>query len=78
MPNVTLAIPNEVAQKMKRHPEIRWSAVARRAIAQYLEMVELLEKVTDPKLSEEEAVELGLRIQHTRRRRGEWRKLLRS
>jgi hypothetical protein len=60
---------------MKSHPEIRWSRVARSAITRYLEMVELLEKATDPKLTEEESIELGLRIQHATRRRGAWRSL---
>ncbi|MFH0715147.1 MAG: hypothetical protein V1847_05325 [Candidatus Diapherotrites archaeon] len=34
MPNMTLAIPLETHKTMKRHPEIKWTEVARQAIEQ--------------------------------------------
>ncbi len=40
MVNVTLAVPEEVRQRMKTHPEVRWSEVVRRAIIEYLEDLE--------------------------------------
>ncbi|MFA4701940.1 hypothetical protein [Pyrococcus kukulkanii] len=40
MPNITLSIPQEIYEKMKKHKEIRWSEVARRAIVEYLEKIE--------------------------------------
>ncbi len=36
MPHITLSIPKDILEKMKRHPEIKWSEVARRAIRRYL------------------------------------------
>ncbi len=40
MPNITLSIPNDVYQKMKKHKEIKWSEVARKAIIEYVEHLE--------------------------------------
>lgn len=40
MPNITLSIPPEIYEKMKKHKEIKWSEVARKAIIEYLEKVE--------------------------------------
>ncbi len=40
MPNVTLSVPEELYQKMKKRSDIRWSEVARRAIVDQLERLE--------------------------------------
>ncbi|WP_457753365.1 hypothetical protein [Thermococcus sp.] len=40
MPNITLSIPPEIYEKMKKHKEVRWSEVARKAIIEYLEKLE--------------------------------------
>ncbi len=40
MPNITLSIPKEVYERMKRYPEVRWSEVARRAIVEYIRRLE--------------------------------------
>ncbi|GAB6136343.1 hypothetical protein [Thermococcus prieurii] len=40
MPTMTLSIPPDLYRKMKEHPEIKWSEVARRAIAEYLRELE--------------------------------------
>lgn len=32
MAHITLSIPDEVYKEMKRHPEIKWSEIARRGI----------------------------------------------
>jgi len=37
MPNMTISIPEELHKRMKSHPEIRWSEIVRKAIAEYLE-----------------------------------------
>ena len=37
MPTLTLSIPKEVYERMKKHKEIKWSEIARRAIILYLE-----------------------------------------
>ncbi len=46
MANITLSLPEELYQKLKGHPEIRWSEIARKAIQQYLDELELLDKLT--------------------------------
>lgn len=35
MPSMTLAIPQELHTLIKRHNEIRWSEIARRAMWEY-------------------------------------------
>jgi len=40
MPNITLSVPPDLYRKMKKHPEIKWSEVARKAIAEYLAKIE--------------------------------------
>ncbi|WP_010478591.1 hypothetical protein [Thermococcus zilligii] len=51
MPNITLSVPPELYKKMKEHPEIRWSEVARRAIVEYLAKVEAEELSSEELLS---------------------------
>ena len=38
--NFTMRIPRKLYERMKQHPEINWSEVARRAIEEYLEKIE--------------------------------------
>ncbi|MDK2876324.1 MAG: hypothetical protein PWQ22_734 [Archaeoglobaceae archaeon] len=40
MPNMTLSIPPEIYERMKKFREVKWSEVARRAIIEYLEKLE--------------------------------------
>lgn len=40
MPTMTLSIPPDLYRRMKKHPEIKWSEVARKAIAEYLHELE--------------------------------------
>ena len=42
MTNVTLAVPEELYSKMKKHSEFKWSEVARQAIEQKIQDAELL------------------------------------
>ena len=51
MPNITLSVPPEIYKKMKEHPEIKWSEVARRAIAEYLAKIEAEELSSEELLS---------------------------
>ncbi|MBI2653142.1 hypothetical protein HYX00_06760 [Candidatus Woesearchaeota archaeon] len=46
MPNVTLSIPEELHEKMKRHSEIRWSEVVRKSISEKIEDLEVMDKLT--------------------------------
>ncbi len=36
MPHITLSIPKELLEEMRKYPEIKWSEVARKAIRRYL------------------------------------------
>lgn len=42
MANLTLSVPDELYRKMAKHPEYRWSEVARQAIVAKLTDAELL------------------------------------
>lgn len=63
MVNMTLAVPEELSQLMKKHTEIRWSEIARRAMWAHAKKLVLMEKlVTNSKLTEEQAEEIGEKI----------------
>lgn len=40
MPNMTLSVPQDVYERMKRRRDVKWSEVARRAILERLEHLE--------------------------------------
>ncbi|MBS7650334.1 MAG: hypothetical protein QXQ11_06460 [Candidatus Bathyarchaeia archaeon] len=40
MPNLTIAIPKKLHSKMRKHREVKWSEVIRRAISDHLRIVE--------------------------------------
>jgi histone H3/H4 len=37
MANMTLSIPDDIRERMRKYPEIKWSEVVRRAILEYLD-----------------------------------------
>ncbi|NWF95035.1 MAG: hypothetical protein HXY34_02735 [Candidatus Thorarchaeota archaeon] len=37
MANITLSIPDDVRERMRKHPEIKWSEIVRSAILDYLD-----------------------------------------
>lgn len=43
MVNITISIPDELNKKMKRHSEVRWSEVVRKALANYVDNLEIHE-----------------------------------
>ncbi len=45
MPNITLAIPDEIFTQMKKYSEIRWSEVVRQTIERYAKRLALLDKL---------------------------------
>jgi predicted CopG family antitoxin len=60
MGNITLALPNELQTKMKKHSEIRWSEVIRRTIQKKIEDLELLDKLTSKStLTEKDSFEIS-------------------
>jgi len=63
MTTITLAVDDEMKQKMNTFPEINWSAVARQAFSQKLEDLEFLKRFKEKsKLTEADALHLGAKV----------------
>jgi len=61
--NVTFAVPEELHEIMRRHPEIKWSEIARKAIWEYARKLELMERLTlESRLSEKDVLELDKKV----------------
>ncbi len=70
MGNMTLAIPDEVQEDMKRFSEVRWSEVARKAIIEKLETLELAEKLAKKsKLTQKDIEEFSQKIKSSATKR---------
>lgn len=65
MPNVTISVSEELYKTIKKHKQIRWSEVARRAMQEYAKKLALLDRLLEKsELTEKEALEIGQRIKH--------------
>lgn len=63
MPTLTLAIPRELKEQMESMPEMNWSEIARRAIAEKaLEFMLFKSIVEKSKFSEKDAEELSNKV----------------
>jgi hypothetical protein len=63
MPRITVEVDADLERRMDDHPTVDWEAVARRALEERAEALELVDRVTDDvELSEADAVELADRI----------------
>ena len=63
MPTLTLAIPEDLKHEMDSLPEINWSEIARKAIAEKAAEFALFKSiVAKSKLSEKDALELGRKV----------------
>jgi predicted translin family RNA/ssDNA-binding protein len=61
--NVTLAVPEELRRKMRNHPEIKWSEVARKAMWEYANKLDMMDELTKKRrLTEDDALEIGQEI----------------
>lgn len=70
MPNITLSIPDELQMVVKKHTEINWSEIARRAMWEQARRVELMEKlVAKSKFSEKDVEEIDHLIKKSLHRR---------
>ena len=47
MVNMTLAVPKDLHIIMKKHSEIKWSEVARKALWEYAKKLELLDSLVE-------------------------------
>jgi hypothetical protein len=63
MPNMTLSIPEELHEFVKKHNEINWSEIARRAMTEQARKIELMEKLTEnSKLTKDDIMKLDKEI----------------
>lgn len=73
MPNITLAVPEELKKKMDQLPEINWSEVTREFLNEKVKRAMLLQKLDkileNADLTEEDCLKLGERI-----KAGMWKK----
>ena len=80
MPNVTIAVPEELKSKMEALRAINWSEVAREAFAKTIELNKEFEEfkkiVSKSRLSDEDAKALGKKVNKSLHER--YKKLYRS
>jgi len=63
MANITLAIPDSLHERLKKHSEIRWSEVIRTMLEKRLEDFETMERiVSKSKLTQKDADEIARKI----------------
>ena len=63
MTNVTLAIPNDLHEKMKLHSEIRWSEVVRKSISRKVEMLDAMNTIANKsRLTKKDVDEISKKI----------------
>jgi len=68
--NVTFAVPEELHEIMRQHPEIKWSEIARKAMWDYARKLELMERITsESRLSEKDVAELDEKVKARLRRK---------
>jgi predicted CopG family antitoxin len=65
MPNVTISVSEELYKTIKKHKQIRWSEVARRAMQDYAKKLSILDNLLEKsELTEKDAIEIGQKIKH--------------
>ncbi len=63
MPTLTLAVPEDLKREMDKLPELNWSEIARKAIAERVTEYKLFKSiVAKSKLTEKDALEIGGKI----------------
>ena len=70
MTNLTLSVPDDLYEEMKKHPEIRWSEVARQALAKKLDDLRRLDALLrSSKLTDQDVEEIATSVKD-----GVWKK----
>jgi len=60
---MTFAVPEALHKEMRRHRDVRWSEIARRALAREISRLHIYDRLfADSRLTEADAVELGRAI----------------
>ena len=63
MVNITIAVPENLKDELKKHKEVNWSEVARKAIIERIETLRLAEKLASKnKLSEKDVMDFSEKI----------------
>lgn len=63
MTNMTFAVPEDLHVIMKKHTEVRWSEIVRKAIWEHAKKIELMDKIlSKSKLKEKDILELGQKV----------------
>ena len=63
MPNMTLALTDELHSVVKKHKEIKWSEIARRAMWEQAKKLELMDAITKKsRLSEKDVMEIDEKV----------------
>ena len=63
MGNMTLSMPKEIQEEMKKFPEVKWSEVARQAVIRKIETLRMADELLkNSKLTEKDALEIGKKI----------------
>lgn len=63
MPNMTLALTDDIYKIVKSHKEIKWSQIARKAIEDYARKLVILDALTkNSEITEADIMELDVKI----------------
>lgn len=63
MTNMTLSIPEELHEIMRRRKEIKWSEIARQALWSTAKKLDLMDKIlANSKLTEQDALDIGRKV----------------
>ena len=70
MGNITLSVPDNIHKQMKHFSEVRWSEVARKAILEKIELLQLAEKLANKsKLTEEDVKTFNKKVKSSATKR---------
>lgn len=68
MPNMTFALPEELHREIRKHKDVRWAEIARRALAREVNRLNIYDRLlAQSQLTEADAVELGRAIRRRER-----------
>ena len=63
MTNMTFAVPEDLYEIMKKHTEIKWSEIARKALWDHAKRLEIMDKLlSKSKLSEDDVLKIAHKI----------------
>jgi len=72
MPNMTFSVPDELHREIRKHKDVRWAEIARRALAREVSRLHIYDRLlSQSQLTETDAIQLGrsIRRRETPRRR---------